>query len=331
VTTRDAWIGASGTLLGLTTWTRALGEPLIVILVLWCALAVVASRWRRVAQAGVALVCAVLPLLGYAALNSSVTGNFELVVEGSTGWALYSRTAQFADCDEFAPPPRTRFLCESRPQGRRPGPDYYGWDDASPARQRFGYAPWGGDDLQSFALAAIKAQPEDYASVVLKDSLRYFLPGYNDERAASGTTYEHLAIDNRDPAFEDDAYEVVRSYWSDDPLSVGDATETLGSLQEVLRVSPLVMLGALLAAGLGLPVGTSRSRRVQLLLLAAALALLVVPTATAAYAARYSLPAAGPLVGAGAIGVWQIAAWIRRRRESSEPVPTSTPVASREG
>jgi Dolichyl-phosphate-mannose-protein mannosyltransferase len=303
--TRHGWIVAAGVALGLTTWVRALGEPLVPLMALWIALALPGPWRRRAARAALATAAAAVPILVYFAINQAASGNFGLVPPGSSGWALYARTAEFADCNAFKPPAGTRPLCESTPADERPGPDFYAWEPASPARRLFGYPPLEGEKLSAFALAAIRSQPTDYLAAVTDDFARYFVPG-GDDRAFAGTTYDHLEIGRRDPELERVVYETIQSYWADEPLTITGDADLLSDLQAVLRVHPLLMLVATLLGAIGVVLARGRLRAGLLLLLGTALLLLAVPTAVSVYSARYSIPAAGPLIAAGAIGLWLV-------------------------
>src|ERR687897_3011352 len=129
--TRHAWILAAGISLGLAAWVRAVGTGLIPFLALWMALAI-PGRWRdRIGRGALAGGAAMAVLLLYFALNNSETGHFGLT--RASGWALYSRSAPFADCDRFDPPVGTEALCETTDPDTRNGPDFYGWEQGSPA------------------------------------------------------------------------------------------------------------------------------------------------------------------------------------------------------
>jgi hypothetical protein len=119
---RGAWLLAAGVLLALATCVRGVGLPLALAFVVWAALALPATGWARVRNAGLMGGAIIAVLLGYATLNYVVSDDFAL--SETSGWALYSRTAPFADCERFTPPEGTERLCETTPKESRRGPDH---------------------------------------------------------------------------------------------------------------------------------------------------------------------------------------------------------------
>lgn len=317
IDTAQLWMLCAGALIGLSVWIRGASLILIPALALWLALAVRGSPGQRLGHAALGGGAGVLVLAIYFAMNWAATGNFMLTQPGASGWGLYPRTAPFADCNAFEPPAKTAFLCERTPPADRPGGDFYGWEPGSPARRRFGHAPNGGDALASFARAAIVHQPLVYASAVLGDFGRYFVPGFNDDRVLSGTGYGHMDVAYLPPEVSD-IQMGIGAYYSNRDLDVDGIVYTLADLQSVLRVHPLIMLAAAALGCFALPFAGGRIRAGLVLFLLTAVLLLMFPAAVAGYAARYSVPVGGPLLAAGAIGAWVLAGRLRAAWGSRE-------------
>jgi 4-amino-4-deoxy-L-arabinose transferase-like glycosyltransferase len=302
LTERHAWIMAAGALLGLAAWTRAVAAPLVPFLALWILLAIPGAWRERLARAGLVVAAAAAVLLTYFSLNAASTGHFGLAP--ATGWALYARAAEFADCTEFEPPEGTRPLCQSTDPDVRPGPDFYTWESSSPAQRHFGYPPAGNDQLADFGREAILHQPISYAEVALRDLARYFVPDINSERPYGGPTYVPLDVDFRRPRIEESINGQLNAYYHDEPLVITGAIGTLGEIQRDLRVHPFLMILAVALAAAGIWLARGRVRAGLVLLLGAALLLLIIPSAIGTYNARYAIPMGGPVIAAGAIGLW---------------------------
>jgi hypothetical protein len=308
--TRRLCLLGAGACLGLSAWTRNAGAALIPFLALWVAISIPGAWWRRLGRAALAGGAAAALLLTYFALNEAATGSFGLTQV--SGRVLYGRVAPFADCSQFTPPAGTEVLCEQTPPDQRYGPDYYMWTPGSVAVDRFGLDPADDAKLGEFARAAIAAQPGDYAEAVGADILRNFIPGYNDERPYGGFTYDFMRVDHPDEN-KDSTYAAITSYFSDEPYVQRGFASTVGDLQGVLRVVPLLMLASVLLGGAGLWLAPSaRTRAVLALLLGAGLLLLAIPCVTITYNARYAVPAGGPIVAAGALGLWLLIDRLRR-------------------
>lgn len=314
-TTRHAWILAAGVALGLSAWVRTVGVPLVVFGALWLALALPGPVRDRIGRAALAGGVGAAVLLVYFSLNAASTGYFGLTK--FTGWALYSRTGQFADCTKFEPPPGTSGLCETTPSEQRPGPDFYTWEPQSPARQLYGGPPNGEEQLAAFGRAAILHQPFAYAEAVLEDLSLYFFPGTS--RPYGGPGYNVLDVGRRAPGVEEDIEGAIVSYYpAEEPDIDAGGVGFLSGLQDVVRVHPTMLLVAVILGGVGLWLSETKVRAALALLLGTGLLLLVVPSATLAYGARYAVAASGPLIAAGALGLWLI---VRELRPSSPRGP----------
>jgi hypothetical protein len=321
VTTRHAWIVGAGVSLGFASWVRAAGAPLAPFLALWLLLAI-PGRWsQRLGRAalGGATVAAIVLL--YFALNDATTGNFGLTK--ASGRVLYGRVAPFAKCDEFTPPPGTRVLCEETPTIDRFGSDYYIWDKSSPAWKEFGPPPESDDVLGEFGREAVLGQPFSYFLAILTDTTRHFSSSLNYERASAGTPYEWMDIARRDVE-EEAINERIAEYYPGESLQYDDSARTIGDLQTFLRVHPTLMLQCVILAAFGIWLSGGRVRAGIVLLLGVSLLLLVIPSVTATYNARYAIPIGGPIVAAGALGLWIVV----RRLTESRAQPAETPAPS---
>jgi 4-amino-4-deoxy-L-arabinose transferase-like glycosyltransferase len=324
MTTRHIWIVAAGVTLGLSAWMRGVAAPMVFFLAIWFALALPGRWWVRLGRASLAAAAAGAVLLVYFQANLSATGHFGLT--RSTGWGLYVRVAPFADCTEFEPPAGTAALCEDRPPNERPGSDFYAWNQRSPAQEAFGPPPAGNDSLRAFAREVITHQPLNYGLVVFRDTMRYFAQDIDIDVPTGGTPYYWMAIGRRDEN-EADIQSKVDSYYTPETLSVDRSlAATLTDAQALLRVQPALLLIATILGAAGIWLSRGRVRASLALLLGAGLLLLIIPSATASWNARYAVPADGPLVAAGAVGVWVIFRYLLDRRQPDQSYPgTTTP------
>ncbi len=302
-TSRHGWIALSAASLGLATWVRPVALLLVPLAALWFALAIPASLRSRALHGALAVAVAAAILAGYGALQSEATGRFGLTQ--AAGWATYSRTAPFADCSQFDPPPGTRPLCETTPFEQRPGPDFYGQQPDSPARKLFGAPPEGNEQLQAFGRRAILAQPLEYLKAVGTDMWRYVDPTFRP-RDFSGAAYDVIDIDRGASADESVVDESLNTYYADDEVHIDGLTATLSDVQDTVRVHPKLLFGSFIVALIGLVLARGRVRSGLALLLGVGLTLLAVPPITAIWSSRYAIPAQGFILAAGAIGVWLV-------------------------
>ncbi len=315
VSSRGLWIVAAGLSLGVSAWIRPLGVPLALLLALWFALAI-PGNWRvRIGRAAIGGATAIAVMLAYAGFQAAENGHFGF--SRATGWTLYSRTAQFADCDRFDPPAGTEALCEDTPPEDRNGPDFYAFEPGSPARQMFGEQPNGDEELGAFASAALFAQPFDYLRTATIDSLRYFRTSLG-ARPYGGVGYDVIDIDRRAPGVEEEVDAGLDAYYADDSVEVEGLTGELADLQDVLRLQPWLMSVVAVFSLIGVFLARGRVRAGLLLALGVSAALLVIPPVTAIWSARYAVPVTGPLVGCAAAGVWLLAARFRTQKADPE-------------
>jgi hypothetical protein len=323
--TRHVWIVGAALMLALATWVRGVALPMIPFLLVWIALALPGSWQRCVGRAALAGAAAGAVMLAYFALNDSRTGTFGFTQ--SSGWALYSRVAPFADCDRFDPPSGTELLCERSKPVARFGPDFYGWEAGSPAIKAFTYPPNGNDQLGAFARQVIVHQPIAYVQAAGTDVLRYFLPDYHTY-AFGGPGYDTLDIGRKDPVLEHEVLGWLSAYYRGDFHEIDDGVSVLSEVQDWVRVQPLLMLAAMLLGVAGIVVARGRVRAVLVLVCGMALLLVLIPSATANYNVRYVIPAGGPIVLGGAIGAWAVFGWVSTRRRGDSGTPSDARAAS---
>jgi len=324
------WPVIAGLALGAAVIVRTAGVFVIPVAVLALILSPPRPwlpRWRP----PVALTAAAAAvLLALAIINQVHNGRFEI---GPTqGWHLYQRAAPFADCSRFTPPAGTEQLCETTPAAERLGGDHYLYDQDSPARVAFGDFGNADDKVGAFARAAILAQPRDYAEAVWRDIKAYWVPGsrpYVD--GAGGDLDPQLDWEiTLPPDSRFDAHTKVRTQRGMevffDPFTVeqdAPGIRFLDTVQRIFRFGGTLLSLTTLLALVGLFVGPRRHRIGVLLFGGGGLALLVAPSLSAIYIGRYTVPAAGPMMGAAAIAllsIWRLES-ARRRAESAAPAP----------
>jgi hypothetical protein len=269
---------------------------------------------RRIA---VFLAAAAVPLLGYAALYDARLGVFGL--SETSGWALYGRTAGFADCAGLKIPRVERPLCETRAQrhSHPDAPTWYIWDGSSPAARLF----HGGHQtrqvqeranrvLGAFARRIIVHQPLEYLSTVGTDIVNYFDPGatpFNDAGSATSLPIRAAAEPVND--------QVRRRVLPDTRPTVESPAGVVRSYRAAVHLPrPLLALLVLISAlAMGFRV---RARREILLLTGSGMALMVGTAATASFGIRYLLPAVPLMAIGGFLAAWDL--FSRRRGQTGE-------------
>ena len=227
-----AWLLAAGLALGLSACVRGVSIPLPVLFAVWAAFALGGAALIRFRNAALVGGAALVVLFGYAALNYTESDQFAL---GETsGWAIYSRTAPFADCERFTPPAGTERLCETTSERSRPGPDFYGWEAESPARILYGGSrPATSSSARS---AGGRSSPSPSTTwrrsattpCVSSSRTRRSCPDWFENRTLSGLGYEITDIDARAPEFEQQVLEYTRTFYPSTSLSVTSAIDHAG-------------------------------------------------------------------------------------------------------
>ncbi len=320
------WPLLTGVALALATTIRTAGLLLIPVVVLALVLCRPRAwggwreRWRAplAAAAGAAAV-----LFLFAAANANFGERFG--VGPSSGWLLYGRAAQFADCSEFTPPAGTESLCEERPAAQRPGAFYYMFDPEAPAPSRFG--AFGEQDalVGEWAERAVRAQPGDFLTTAWEYLRGYYVPSASPE---GGELDPQLDFTRENYIFAPAIEQNLEAFYNDFTIDERRAgLEFLRAWQHVTRFGATMLSIATVLTLIGLLVGTRRSRVGVLLFGIGGLALLLAPVLTGNYVGRYTVPMAGPLFAASAITLVEL--WRRlmagRRPTDLRPEPEARP------
>ena len=285
-------IVAAGVLAGAAATLRGVAVFVVPVLLIY-----LAWRHRSLVAPLIAAAAVALPLVLYGAAHKVVLGDFALTE--SSGWFLYGRVAEFADCSRSDVPVDSRFLCQ--PPGdpdRKLGAAFYIWDPSSPANERLGLMGARADSnrvLRGFAKAVIRDQPGDYARVVVADVARFFEPGH----ASLGASDDALVLPRRPgEAFQDDpAHKLLIPDYRPPARPPAAALHAYAGVVHLPR--PLLALAALLGV---LAVIVRRDKDV-FLLVGMGLALLIGAAGTSDFVLRYLLPAAPLLLAGGAVGL----------------------------
>jgi hypothetical protein len=311
-----------GLLLGLAVCVRVVGQPLVVVAIVFCLWA--ATTWRaRVLTSVVVAVSFAVPVLGYLAWYHADHGRWAMSESG--GRALYMRTTAFVDCTRFTMPDYERPLCPAEPLGSRLDPTDYGWhtpDGTHGLEPPAGMTP--NEAMGDFAKRAIMAQPGDYVRVVARDvMLNFTVPRIDryEYDTASKWRFETY-VDFEQTGWTRPAY----------LAHGGDLLETRQPLAGWLAWygytayawGPVLFLLTLVSA-VGLFVrrpASSRLRPVVFLILATAAALMVAPAVTAQFVWRYQLPFLVLVPAAAALAVTGLRA---RAQDAGHPGTAATP------
>ncbi|MGY1644399.1 phospholipid carrier-dependent glycosyltransferase [Geodermatophilus sp. SYSU D00703] len=322
------WAAAGvGVLLGLGAVTRTVGVAVLGVVVTYL-LVRVFLRTVGALAVGAAVVGAAAVLLPYALWFQSSTGVFALT--DNSGHFLYGRVASFADCDRVEVPPHLRELCPTGPPERRPGPDWYVWDAASPANS----GRYTDEELTEFSLLVIRGQPGEFAVGTAEKTLHYFLPGRFAGRFDTCTGWWEFPDDRLAETSSCPARVAARGHGLEPTsrLVREDVAELLVVYQDWVHVPGPVLAGLALAGLSGLvPDRRRRAARRDVLdgvlCVVVGIALVAVPSATAVFDYRYGLPLLAMLPIGAALAT-------RHRlgpRLASDPVPAASRAAPAAG
>lgn len=315
------WLVAGGSVLMLASLARNVSMALVLLLALWVAWAIPTSPRVRLRNS-LALVIPALLVLGLYLGISNSSGEGRSGLGENEGFALYARTAQFADCSRFTPPAGTDALCVVTPTEDRPGPFWWAWSPESPLRAKFHFDINDGKDQElvgEFAKEAIRHQPLSYLQTVGGDFVRFFAPEVGDERPDNGITPRYMSFGSTTAVDQvgtmDEMAHLVGTKYTGVGSGVAppEARELLGSYQSIFRVNGLLGLLLLSLTLTGVVWGRGTIRAGAVLFLIAGLTLLAIPPAVSSYDARYAVPPMDLLAAGAAFGLTVIAGGIARR------------------
>ncbi|MEA2352819.1 MAG: hypothetical protein QOJ14_1233, partial [Thermoleophilaceae bacterium] len=295
------WPIAAGALSASLLSVRTVGLPIPLVTLVWIA----ATRWRTglPARRGVAagLAATILVAGAYGTLRYEANGRWSLRPQAS-GWVLYARAAQFADCREFTPPHGTAALCDATPPRKRRGPSYYLWF-GGPAHRAFGLPDAHDREVGEFARAAMVHQPLDFLEVAATDLVRYLDPEFGPAKRAAYSGPSAVAFPSGRPTQDAPLRHEANLYYAPTRPQRAGAAEGLRSYQRIARVNGWALLVLLALGVVGAFLARGRVRFGLILLLAVALELLLMPVFTSAEW-RYAVPAEGAIACAAAVGGW---------------------------
>jgi hypothetical protein len=308
---------AAGLLLGASSAVRPTGLPLLAAFIVYLIIRLFPARpirWRSSpsgAQSGdtggrppgrqlrrlvIGLVACgaafAVPVIGYEAWYSSAHGEFAMT--DSTGVFLYSRVMTFADCSRMSPPADLLPLCTAVPPDQRPIAQAYIWTPASPL-DRYAepmFSPAVNKLAERFAVAAIEAQPLDYARTVWDDTVRSF--EWNRSVFPNGQTYDAylfgpqpLAVPAGSPYGGYPSAEAYYARGNPQTAVVNPFAAVIRDYQRYVWL-PGTVSGLILLVGLcGIARRWRRAGKAILLPWLCSLVLIVAPAATAEFDYRY--------------------------------------------
>jgi hypothetical protein len=320
----------------LIVWTREAGLAMVLVAPVWLAFSVGRPTRRAIALGALSLVACLATVGAYVEWRHAESGLSGLTTNGP--WDLYGRVAPWANCRKFTPPPGTRALCESTPPSKRPEHTSggYVYDPLAPAQRLLGVPyevskyPHGIERLQDWSEAAILGEPLEYLHAVWLDTIRLFDPNarsYGDLSADQMVGFFLYGPEGGHGKNEFVEYWQKLLYPHDPAPHQGD----IGPLKEWERLTRIegVWMGILVSLCLAGPwlLGgrvrriAARARAGMVLFAITALVLLFFPILVNGYDYRFVIPAFAPLVAAGTLAAWGLAARInastrlgRRRR-----------------
>jgi hypothetical protein len=291
---RPSWRAclAAGLLLGASSAVRPTGLPLLAVLAVY----VIIVHWRgwRPLAAGLAacVVAFAVPVAGYEAWYKSAHGEFAMT--DSTGVFLYSRVMTFADCSRMSLPTDLLPLCTSVPPAERPIAQAYIWTSASPLLRypEPMFSPTVNKLAERFAIAAIEAQPLDYARATWDDTVRSF--EWNRSVFPNGQTYDAylfaavpVAVPAGAPYGGYSSVEAAYAHGDPQTAVVNPFAAVIRDYQRYVWL-PGTVYGLILVVGLfGIARRWRRAGKAALLPWLCSVVLIVAPAATAEFDYRY--------------------------------------------
>jgi hypothetical protein len=325
------WLAAAGGLATGAWLTRSSFVVVVVVVVAAAMLAVSGPRTRAIAGGAAAVGAACV--FGLYLLAFQVSGGRYLGLSDMRGWNLYARIAPFVQCDRFDVPDGAQVLCESTPPADRPGSFFYSQSYTSPAfrafHEGFNQSPQADGLLYDFAERAIRAQPADYANIVISDFARYIRNPSPPARRFSGHGTETWAFDFRPADIEDLIGHRLAAVYDGTEVSA-PGQNVLGDYQKVMRVPGLLIAVLFLLTPVGAIWGRGPGRLGAALFGSTSYLLFIGPVATFTYDFRYGIPPTILLTCAGTLAGYAL--WVRidqRRLPRSAASSSSTHVATR--
>lgn len=308
----ERWLVSAGILLALAAIVRHLALPFFILVAAWAAWEL-GSRWSDRLRFACAVVVPAVVVIGAYSGTARIEKGYAGFIDMS-GFSLYGRVAEFANCKDFTPPKGTAGLCNDPiPPDQRDGTFYYQFAPTSPLyRAGFTSDAQSAPTLERFAHAVILHQPVEYLKLVGKELLRYVAPYSVVARPASGVDPDGMSFASAVPANQGQSPTLLAEEYSEDYTHVSHSLpsqgvrEALGSYQEIFRLSGLPVVLLALLSIVGLMVSRGSVRRAILLFGALAGYLYVVPVALSSYDVRYGVPAGLMLSVSGALGGWVI-------------------------
>lgn len=328
------WLVAGGIALACSAIARNLSEALPILLAIWAAVALPGTATLRLRNALAVALPALAVLGAYLVVAKPIAGGFSGLSENS-GFALYSRVAQFADCNKFTPPPGSEPLCVDTPPDRRPGPFYWAWSTESPLRSKFAFDMHDSEDqalLSRFAREALVHQPIEYAEAAGRDFVRFFAPDWGTPRPDSGTDEGAMSFESTAGAAQAVSPPELADQYEEAYSGVGDGLaapavrSVLGAYQALFRIDGRLLLLLIALGVVGSILGRGRARAGASLFLLSGLALLVIPPLFSSYDIRYTIPPINLFAASAAIGLAALSE--RIGREPYEPAGGSRAVGT---
>jgi Dolichyl-phosphate-mannose-protein mannosyltransferase len=315
------WPLLSGALAGSLLTVRTIGIPVPLLAIAWLGLALWRTRmpWRTPIAVG--MLAAVMVAGGYGIMRHQATGHGSIFVDAS-GWILYGRAAEFADCHQFTPPVGTRPLCDPTPLSQRQGPMFYIYT-GGPAHAAFGEPPSDDKLVEEFARAAIEHQPAAFLKLAAIDLVRYVDPNVGRYRLGDYAGPKGLQFRDTAGPLDPETVQEVRAYYGPVRPPRGMPGRGLNEYQRIFRLNGVVVLILLLIAIVGVFAARGRVRWALLLLLVSSLELVVLPPLTHSEW-RFVLPAQGSIAASAAIASWVTTLRLRKWR-LARPSRATTP------
>jgi hypothetical protein len=301
--------------------------PVVLLAVLAGTLLIAPGAWRVRARCAGLMLAGALPLLVAWGVAQGDSNGHYVPGYSATGWSLYSRVAQFADCTKWDVADDLKFLCEDpstikHPDiaKRRGGAGFYLYQ-GGPAVKRFGSptpteAP-GADVLQRFAIATIIHQPLDYLRTVTSDMLRYFDRASGFDRWYSGANSDEQDLSRRGVGGSEALLLTTakETGWDVPAFSVDDEIGMLEDWQRMMRLNGAGLLVVLLL-GIAAAVRRGAGQRMAALFVGTAIVYAALPAMTQTTAYRHSIPAFCFLVAGAAILIGRV---LEQRRTAPPP------------